>query len=144
MTALALALILAVAGGSMDCRVAKVIDGDTLDAVCGGKTEHVRLYGVNAPELRHDFGPEARRFVMDAALGKSVRLLPRGRGHYGRLLAFVILPDGRSLNYELVKAGWARLYTGRFAFPDERTWNRYRLAEIAAISGGLGIWAGGK
>lgn len=47
--------------------------------------------------------------------GHKVTLLGHGLDRYGRLIADVILPDGRSLTHELVKAGFAwrhRQYSG--------------------------------
>jgi len=55
------------------------------------------------------FGPEASRFTRDACLGRNVRLQlepRRTRDNYGRLLAYVILPDGTMLNRELVRQGY--------------------------------------
>ena len=46
--------------------------------------------------------------------GKAVRLVGKGQDRYGRELAEVFLPDGRSLNRELVSAGlawWYRKYS---------------------------------
>ena len=137
---------LALAGGAEagePCDVIRVFDGDTIKVNCGGREETVRLYGIDAPEMRHDWGKEARAFTKSLVEGKAVRLLERGRDHYGRLLAFVILPGGKSLNYELVRAGWARVYAGRFAPKSDATNDKYTLAEIAARTGKLGMWRRG-
>jgi micrococcal nuclease len=48
------------------------------------------------------------------AFGKTVRIVPRDTDRYGRTVAEVILPDGRSLNREMVREGlawWYREYT---------------------------------
>lgn len=122
------------------CAVKRVFDGDTIKVDCAGREETVRLYGIDAPELRHDWGKESRAFAKGLLDGKAVRLRERGRDHYGRLLAFVILPDGRSLNYEMVRAGWARVYNGRFAPKSDATNDKYTLAEIGARAGKIGMW----
>jgi micrococcal nuclease len=46
----------------------------------------------------------------DLAFGKDVKVLVRDVDRYGRTVGEVILPDGRSLNRELVKAGLAWWY----------------------------------
>ena len=63
-----------------------------------------------APELAQAFGRKAKRFTSDLAFGKTVRLAGKGKDRYGRELAEVFLPDGRSLNRELVAAGFAWWY----------------------------------
>lgn len=85
-----------VASGS----VVSVTDGDTVRIkVDGGKTEKVRIIGVDAPEdtTHHDvFGPQATAFTRKAlAGGRHVWLeLDAGdRDRYGRLLAYVWLTE---------------------------------------------------
>ena len=108
--------------------VAKVIDGDTIDvAVPDGKykTTRIRLWGVDTPETVHPklppqhFGHEASAFTKRQCDGKQVRLqLVTGntRGKYGRLLAYVYLPDGEMLNLVLVRNGYAYA-DARFTHP---------------------------
>jgi endonuclease YncB( thermonuclease family) len=99
-------------------RVARVVDGDTIDVEApddGRSYTRVRFWGVDTPETKHPhkpvqhFGPEADRFTRSACDGKAVKLellAGRTRGTHGRLLAYVILPDGRMLNRELVRQGF--------------------------------------
>ncbi|MDP2860117.1 MAG: thermonuclease family protein [bacterium] len=119
-------------GGSSDYNkilVAKIIDGDTL---CLENGERVRLTGVDTPEskvnakLKRDSkrtskdyetiittGREAAEFTKKLANGKRVRLEfdVEKRDKYNRLLAYVYLPDGKMLNAEIVKAGYAQVMT---------------------------------
>ncbi len=103
----------------VQARVTHVVDGDTLDvAIADGarQTTRIRLWGVNTPEtvkpdwpVEH-FGPEASAFVKDQALGQTVRLElhpDSTRDAHGRLLAYIILPDGQMLNRVLVEQGYA-------------------------------------
>lgn len=130
-------------------KVVKVVDGDTLDLdIPDGKHAHtrVRLRGVDTPETKkpgtpiQHFGPEASRFTADCAMGKAVRieLEPGGdtRDVYNRLLAFVILPDGRMLNRRLVEEGYG--YTD-IRFPHHLKKEFERL-EYKAYKDGLGLW----
>jgi len=49
--------------------VEQVIDGDTIEIRIGGKTESIRLIGIDTPETKHPtkpvqcFGPEASQFM---------------------------------------------------------------------------------
>jgi endonuclease YncB( thermonuclease family) len=78
-----------------------------------GREEKIRLYGIDCPERRQAFGTRARQFTSSLSSGKEVTVKARNKDRYERTLAEVILPDGRKLNRELVKAGytwWYRKY----------------------------------
>lgn len=88
-------------------RVVGVTDGDTLTVLRARQPEKVRLQGVDAPEKRQAYGERATRFTADLAFDRTVTVRATGRDRNGRLLGEVLLPDGRSLNQELVRAGYA-------------------------------------
>ncbi|MEM6457975.1 MAG: thermonuclease family protein [Planctomycetota bacterium] len=130
-------------------RVAGVIDGDTLDlAVRDGRrsTTRVRLWGVDTPELGRDGRPAergaeaARRRAEALALDQPVKLTlqrHRVRDRFGRLLAFVELPDGRSLNATLIAEGLS---------PADTRWSHDRLGTHATLQTearrrGAGLWS---
>jgi len=129
--------------------VAKVVDGDTIDIdIPDGKYGHtrIRLWGIDTPETKKPktpimyFGPEATEFTKKLALGKQVTVyLDKGnrtRGKYGRLLAYVQLPDGRFLNEVLVAEG--------FAYADLRFrhsfYYKYEQLEASARRQKKGLW----
>lgn len=91
-------------------KVVAVKDGDTIELLRNGQTVTVRLYGVDAPEKNQDFGHRAKQFASDLAFNKTVRLIVHNTDRYGRTVGTIILPDGRSLNEELVKNGFAWHY----------------------------------
>jgi micrococcal nuclease len=70
----------------------------------------IRLHGIDAPEKKQPFGTQAKKFASDLAFGKTVQIIGSNKDRYGRLLATVILPDGRHLNEEIVYAGFAWWY----------------------------------
>ena len=88
-------------------RVVGITDGDTIKVLRAGRAETVRLEGVDAPEKRQAYGERARRFAADLSFDQTVVVKATGRDRNGRLLGEVVLPDGRSLNQELVRAGYA-------------------------------------
>jgi len=96
--------------------VAEVVDGDTVILGSGPK---VRLLGIDAPELELEGEPaqflahKAKGVLTDLAQGQRVRLeYDRLRyDRYGRILAFLVLPDGTNLSRELVRQGLAHVYT---------------------------------
>ncbi len=103
--------------------VLSVYDGDTLNVeaeIWPGLTWQgsVRVRGVDTPEIRGQCDAEreaakaARDFVRKAA-GKTVTLTDIERGMYaGRVVADVLLQDGRDLLDALIGAGHGRAYDG--------------------------------
>lgn len=128
--------------------VVKVVDGDTLDInIPDGKfnTTRVRLLGVDTPETKHPekgpmyFGQEATGFATELAFGKQVTVYleaARTRGYYGRLLAYVQLPDGSMLNEVLLTEGLAYADL-RF---DHSFYHKYEQLQAAARSRKTGLW----
>jgi micrococcal nuclease len=131
-------------GGPPDARVTSVVDGDTLDVRWDGRTERVRLLGVDTPETVDPhrpvgcYGPEAAAFTHRRLEGRTVRLRfdRQRRDRYGRLLAYVEV-DGRRFNDDLLTGGYARL----LVIPPNGRHARAMLdEELAARSAGRGLW----
>lgn len=121
-----------------------VIDGDTVVLRDG---RHVRLIGLNAPEIGHDgtsdqpFARAARNVLkarIDAVHGQ-VRIAPGPVAHdsYGRLLAHLYTPSGIDLSAEILRAGLASLIA---IPPDITRLTCYRGAETDARHAGRGLW----
>ena len=91
-------------------KVMGVSDGDTITVLRGRTPVKIRLHGIDAPETGQDFGTRAKQAASDLAFGKVVTVQPRGTDRYGRTVALVVLPDGRILNHELVRSGYAWWY----------------------------------
>ncbi|MFH1753349.1 MAG: thermonuclease family protein [Candidatus Omnitrophota bacterium] len=95
--------------------VKKAVDGDTILLANG---ERVRYIGIDTPETKHPrkpverFGKEAYEYNKRLVEGKWVRLEfdIEKRDRYGRLLAYVY-QDDTFVNAQLVKEGYARVYT---------------------------------
>ncbi len=131
-------------------RVARVVDGDTLDIRVpdGDKpVTRIRLWGVDTPEVgRGDyaamhFGLEAGEFAKRTLAGRDVHvvLVPgRTRGKYGRLLAYVFLERGAQMfNEMLLEKGYAYADL-RFDHP---YYKQFKDIEKRARRGGVGLWA---
>lgn len=91
-------------------KVIKVLDGDTIDVLYQSQPQRIRLNGIDAPEKGQAFGQKAKQFVFDIAAQKIVTVEVTDTDRYGRSIGDVTLPDGRSLNREIVKAGYAWWY----------------------------------
>jgi len=95
--------------------VVKVLDGDTIDVLHNGQAERIRLAGIDCPEKGQAFWKKARHFTSSLVAGKQVTVKAMRRDGRGRTVANVVLPDGRNISQELVKAGmawWYRKYAG--------------------------------
>src|SRR5512146_1631191 len=126
--------------------VVEVLDGDTLRIHTGGETRTVRLIGIDAPERSHPsrmvefLADEAAAFLASLCEGKTVTLEPGDEDvdRHGRLLRYVLLPppDGRLVNLEMVRQGYARVYRS-FAFSRKA---EFLDAEREARTREKGIW----
>src|SRR5215472_16406920 len=117
-------------------KVVGILDGDTISVLREGKAVKVRLYGVDTPEKAQAFGTQARKFTSDLVFQRDVTVEIRATDRYGRLVGEVLLPDGRSLNQELVKAAlawWYRPYA-----PNDPT---LAQLEAEARTAKRGLWA---
>lgn len=104
------ALALPSQGAEFRAKVIGIVDGDTIEVLHNGRPERVRLVGIDAPERNQAFGSRARQFTGKQAFGQIVTVRSAGSDPYRRTLGEVILPDGRSLNRELVANGLAWHY----------------------------------
>ena len=122
--------------------VAYVYDGDTFRTSEG---THVRLLGINAPEVAHHdkpgqpYGQRARQRLMALIGNREVRLETDTVQHdvYGRLLAHVYRRDGTWIEGKLVTEGLAHVYIFP---PNFRHAAALLKDEDAARRQRLGIW----
>ncbi|MEE9236146.1 MAG: thermonuclease family protein [Candidatus Acidoferrales bacterium] len=135
-------------------RVTRVFDADTIEVEPNpspslAEGSHIRLIGVDAPEMGHSprarqpgqpdpFAVEGTVFVRQLVEGRRVRLEfgPERGDRYGRTLAYVYLEDGTLLNAELIRRGYARAYR-RFAHPLRE---EFILLEEEARAARRGLW----
>jgi micrococcal nuclease len=130
-----------------------IYDGDSIEVTGIGP---VRLLGIDTPEqrassrddwfLRQGIHPstlrriseKSRNFLIANLKGRTVTLAceqePRDR--YGRLLAYVRLPDGTLINRMLLEKGYAVVYR-RFDFTYKKT---FLKVEADARRHKRGLW----
>lgn len=139
-----------------ECRVVKVIDGDTIVVDFNGRIEKVRVLGVDCPEitpeknrpfeydnitnltLLAEWGLKAKKFVevyLDKRVIKiEIDPLAGYRDQYGRILAYVYV-DGKDFNAILLEKGYARVYISNFKKLEE-----YLKIQRIAMLERMGIW----
>ena len=138
-------------GGRTAAVVTRVVDGDTLHVrTSAGREVKVRLLGIDTPET-HRPGTPVECGGRQASASMA-RLAPRGTrvtlatdptqdrvDRYGRLLAYVFLSNGRLVEDEQLRSGWATVYVFH-GNPVERI-GELRREERSAQSGHRGVWA---
>ena len=120
----------------LPARVVRVIDGDTFVIETG---EHVRVIGINAPEMKTIYGEPAKEHLMVLIDGKTVDLendhISADKDKYGRLLRYVFV-DGVDVDKQMVKDGYAIAFL-KFRFDKAE---EYKQSELEARLKKLGIW----
>ena len=129
--------------------VLRVVDGDTVVVVFeGGRTENVRLIGIDTPEKpgghlpAECFGAEATAFTSVLLPPGTPVLLTGGaepRDVYDRLLAYVHrAADGLFVNMALAREG----YAAALSIPPNTDYTTHFSAAVeTARAESLGLWA---
>jgi micrococcal nuclease len=119
--------------------VTHVSDGDTLWIARskGSTAEHVRIYGIDAPEICQDYGVQAQSVLINQLLNQTVKVNTKTRDKYGRLVASIDV-GGQDLGAWLVAYGIA------WSYHSARGMGPYKEQEMAARQAGSGLWAFGS
>lgn len=126
--------------------IVDVIDGDTIELDDG---QHVRLVGIDTPEMNFGGTPEpcaveATNYATSIALHEDCYLVYNTSvgdsiDPYGRTLAFVhILPDSSCMNIEICRAGWSEDWDSYPVRSDYES--QFETAEAEARAADRGIW----
>ncbi|ECL5232798.1 thermonuclease family protein [Campylobacter upsaliensis] len=121
-------------------KVSKVIDGDTIELLAKTSKENpynhitklkIRLYGIDAPELKQAYGKEAKEFLSALVLKQEVSLIIENKDKYDRFVGTLFL-KGQDINKEMVKNGYAHAY--------ESFSKKYLAEQADAKMFKLGLW----
>jgi micrococcal nuclease len=121
--------------------VSRVVDGDTVDVrLTSGRTERIRLIGIDTPERGRCDAAKATTFARTLAQGRAAVLqgdaTQATRDRYGRLLAYVWI-GGHDLGYRQLARGLAKVYV--YDRPFQRL-PAYQQAERTGKTRSDGIW----
>jgi len=131
-------------------KVFSVVDGDTIKLETPEGSLPLRVIGIDTPETVHPMKPiepggsEASQKATELLEGHTVVIhYDPDPNHgkwdkYGRLLAYLDLPDGRDFGLLMIKNGLARAYP-KYPFSRQEA---YLAAERTAQQEKAGIWAG--
>ncbi len=127
------------ANATLDSRVLKIIDGDTVDI---RNSTRVRYLNIDTPEIGQPFATEASEFNRQLVRFKDVRLEldVKERDAYNRLLAYVYVETDAGwvmANLEIVRAGLARLL---IIPPNGKYRAEFEAAQLDAMIHRRGLW----
>ena len=143
-------------GGSFPVRGIYAVDGDSVIVKYEGEDAEgfsslnfeVRLFGVDAPEKQNSRWPgqcgalESRDYLHSLICDRVLTFdykVPLGRlkksWYYPRLVGILRRSGRSSVNYKMIRDGWAYHYTTYGALP------RGDFAQALAKADGLGLWA---
>ena len=140
----ALFLLLLLASAAPVCAwpgvVVRVTDGDTVVVAPAGAVDadiSVRLYGIDAPELRQPGGKSSKKALQNLLReGDAVEVVGLNTDRYHRSAALIVR-DKRSVNYEMLRQGWAWVYPQYCKASFCRKWKQ---AEKSARTERAGVW----
>lgn len=116
--------------------VVGVSDGDTitiLDDMDKGRFR-IRLYGIDAPEKKQDFGQKAKQYLSSRLFRKSVVIRYKEIDRYGRIVGKVYLGH-IEINLEILQNGYA------WHYKNYDNSEEYSQAEINARKKRIGLWS---
>lgn len=126
--------------------VSRFVDGDTIAVNMNGKTEKIRMIGVDTPETHKPntpvqcYGPAAAAFTKNSLTNKKFLLVSDSkstdRDRYDRLLRYVVLTDGTNFNQRLIEQGYGFYYP---YFPFTKSSDFVASQELAK-SANRGLW----
>jgi len=106
---LTLILLLPLSLFAFSAKVIKISDGDTIVVLSDTEQTKVRLYGIDAPEKKQDYGQKSKQFLASLIAGQVVEVEPKGKDRYKRTLG-IIHYKGQDINAQMVLNGYAWAY----------------------------------
>lgn len=119
---------------------AYVIDGDTIVV----RKTQIRLFGIDAPELDHPFGKQAKWAMMKLCKNQTVFAEILETDTHGRTVAKCTLGDGTDLSAELVRQGlaldWPKFSGGAYRSLETSDARRRLWLADARQKGRMHVW----
>ena len=116
---------------AFSAKVIKTSDGDTITVLQGKQQIKVRLFGIDAPELKQPYGKKSKQFLANLIAGKVVEVDENGKDRYKRTIGTIYLSN-TDINAQMVESGYAWAYC-KFS-------KEYTAQESKAKSQRLGLW----
>ena len=112
-------------------KVVSIHDGDTITVLQDKQQLKVRLYGIDAPELKQPYGKKSKQFLANLIADEVVEVEENGKDRYKRTIGTIYL-NSADINAQMVENGYAWAYR-KFS-------KKYTPQESKAKSQKLGLW----
>lgn len=118
-------------------KVVAVPEGDTMTVLHNGKKEHIRLYGIDAPEKKQHYGKQSNEFLGSFVQGERVDIERKSIDKNGRIVGIVSI-GGDNINEMLVVNGqaWVNRQMCKESFCE-----KWVKMEEAARATNKGLWS---
>ena len=118
-------------------KVIRIADGDTVTVLQNKQEYKIRLYGIDTPEKKQDFGTKAKEFTAGLVFKRDVKVIQKDVDRYGRIVG-IIYVGNICINQEIIKAGFAWVYRQYCKDPFCREWMDL---ETQARENRIGLWS---
>jgi endonuclease YncB( thermonuclease family) len=128
-------------------KVLDIVDGDTVKVEINGKTETLRLIGIDTPEIKDPrkpiecFALEASNKAKEILSGKSIKLEADNsqgdKDKYNRELRYILLEDNANFNKLMISEGYAYEYTYNKPYKFQK---EFKEAQENAMKAQKGLW----
>lgn len=120
-----------------DAYVVKIIDGDSLLVQReDGQKVQFRLYGIDAPEYGQRYSKNAKIYLQNNLLGKTVQYTKVTKDKYKREIV-IVRQKGKTINEELVRKGYAWVYP---RYCKKKVCKKWKNLEKRAQARKYGLW----
>ena len=126
-------------------KLSRVVDGDTIELLSeSGEKQEVHLEGIDAPEIRQDYGDESKRILQRLLKDAEIAIKWKEKDRYDRILGQLFVSGGKAeqgsesdevhVNLAMIKAGAA------WHFKRYNQSKELAAAEEAARKEKKGLW----
>ncbi len=115
-------------------KVIAVADGDTFSILSDKKVIRIRVEGIDAPEKGMPYYKVSKQYLSTLCFNKWISLKVITVDRYGRIVARVILPNGKDISTQMIKNGMAWHYKH---YSKDKLLAAY---EIRARKNKVGLW----
>jgi len=123
-------------GEEYTVKVVGISDGDTFTGLTGDNQQiKCRIYGIDAPEKKQDFGNYSKQMLSDLIFGENVHIKIQNKDRYGRAVVCVNTSDGKDISAEMIITGMAWHYK---KYSKDK---KYAELENIARKQKIGLWA---
>ena len=115
-------------------KVIAIADGDTFSVLQNKTTVRIRVEGIDAPEKGMPYYKVSKQYLAQMCFNKFVTLKVVKIDRYGRTVARAVLPNGKDVSAEMIRAGLAWHYK---QYSSDKLLAKL---EIAARKNKVGLW----